>query len=407
MGASAAEPLIVTIKNSSDKDFKGSVRVVLDSGLKAEPSQAPITVKKGETASASLSLMKDQSLNQGKLRQLSVETSVCDEGGRAIDWSRRWLKVGCPVELAMATPREFNPANQPVPVRIKNLANKPVSGTIRVEMVGPTKMPAIEQPFGPVAAGEVATIQINVPSLDVRGYNWIASFTAKASGLETSLAYPMVVERRWLLLGPFPNFTTNAQGDGIFSSYDVDYGVEKQLAGGIDIKQTWPVPRMAAPTWGGWDGLRKQWADYINSSPVVKWTASPPVRAVPGGPHAESIGYLNLYDYYQDIAKLPNQIATTYCLQYVKSPDDRKVVMYTGQAGWMRVWVNGKEVLSDKTPRSANPNSSKTNVELKAGWNEVVLKQGTAFYGYGFYFDLRGADGNPLSDVLYSIEKKD
>jgi len=408
MGATLKEPMVVTIKNNTDKDWKGLAKLTLEESLKAEkPDGEPISVAKGATGTVTLMIIKDPELNKGKFRKLPADVLVADAQGRVIDWSRKWFKVGCPVALSMAVPKTFDEARQPVSVLVGNITNKPVSGKIRLELQGPSKVGPIEQDFGPIPGSREVTVDVMVPNFKLPGYNWQATFTAQANGLETSLASTLMIDRRWLLLGPLPNFTDDPHGGGPFKSYDVDFGPEKELAGGIDITKTCPLPSdTARPKWDGWGALVKQWDDYLKAGVPLKWTPSPAIRAIPGGPHVEHLGYLNLYDYYQDEAKVPNQMAVTYCLTYVKSPDIRKAIMHTGQAGWMRVWINGKEALADKQQRGATPGTVKTEVELKAGWNEVVLKQGSAFFGYGYYFDFCTADGKTMSDLYYSLDKK-
>jgi hypothetical protein len=398
MGASLKEPAVVTVTNTSGKDWRGVVKLTLEAGLKAaQPDGLPIAVAQGATATVSLDILKDPALNAGRFRKLAADIAVADAQGRVLDWSRQWFKVGCPVELVQTEITAFDQAAQPMPVIVRNLANQPVSGKLRLELVGPNRIGPVERDFGPIPGGKEATVAVVVPNLDIRGYNWQATFTAQANGLEQTLGVALVTDRRWLLLGPYPNSVPNP--------WDQDFGPEKDLAGGLDPAKTYE--QTVAPTrgYGGWDGLKQQWDDYFKSRPAMKWMPSPPVRAVAGGPHVESIGYLNLYDYYQDVAKLPNQMAVAYCLQFVKSPDARKVVMATGEAGWMKVWINGKEVLSDKKQEGAHPGKIKTEVELKAGWNEVVLKQGAEFFGYGFYFDFIAPDGKTVGDLCWALAK--
>lgn len=102
-------------------------------------------------------------------------------------------------------------------------------------------------------------------------------------------------------------------------------------------------------------------------------------------------------------------MTATYALTYLRSPDARKVVLHTGETGWMRVWLNGKEVLSDplsqKEKRGGQPSQRKTEVTLEAGWNEVLLKHGSEFFGNGFYFDVRTPEGKPVSDLYWALDK--
>jgi hypothetical protein len=41
-------------------------------------------------------------------------------------------------------------------------------------------------------------------------------------------------------------------------------------------------------------------------------------------------------------------------------------------------------------------------VELRAGWNEVLLKITQDHSGWGFYLDLLGPDGPPMPELLYA-----
>jgi hypothetical protein len=113
MGASLKEPTVVTINNNSGKDWKGTVRLTLEQGLTAEkPEGIPISVAKGATESVTLNIIKSPDLNAGRFGELAAEILVCNANGRIIDWSRKWFKVGCPVELVMAIPTSFDEANR-------------------------------------------------------------------------------------------------------------------------------------------------------------------------------------------------------------------------------------------------------------------------------------------------------
>ena len=302
MGASLQEPVVVTIKNNTAKDWKGRVTLTLEEGLKAEhPEGVEIIVAKGATNSVSQNIIKDPALNAGGFRSLAADVSVANSKGHVIDWSRKWFKVGCPVTLAQAVPAAFNEEKQPVPVMVKNLAGKPVSGKISLELLGPSKIGPIEQDFGPIPGGKEVAVSVMVPNLKIRGYNWQAKFIAKANGLETTLAAPLVVERKWLLLGPFPN--------SVKDPWDQDFGFEKEILADVDTAKTFQQTVPPTDDYSGWGGLKTAWTDYYKTKPTMKWTPSPALRSIAGGQHAESAGYLNLYDYYQDIAKLPNQMA--------------------------------------------------------------------------------------------------
>ena len=45
-------------------------------------------------------------------------------------------------------------------------------------------------------------------------------------------------------------------------------------------------------------------------------------------------------------------------------------------------------------------------MELRAGWNEVLVKVPQTQGRWGFYFDLRTPDGKPMIDLTYAPKKE-
>jgi len=93
-------------------------------------------------------------------------------------------------------------------------------------------------------------------------------------------------------------------------------------------------------------------------------------------------------------------------------PDDKKVegkliigLLLLGSDDGIKVWLNGKLVHSNNTLRGMSPAQDIVQVNLKAGWNSVLVKVTEAIGGWGFYFDIADLGGKPLADVIFDTKK--
>lgn len=71
----------------------------------------------------------------------------------------------------------------------------------------------------------------------------------------------------------------------------------------------------------------------------------------------------------------------------------------------MKGWLNGKLIVLDSGSHGAIPGQIEAPVDLKEGWNEVLLKIPQGMGGWGFYFDLVDSDGKLLQGLVYSPRK--
>lgn len=99
------------------------------------------------------------------------------------------------------------------------------------------------------------------------------------------------------------------------------------------------------------------------------------------------------------LAKWPAENVVAYALTYVHSPDERKVRFDIGSDDGIVVWLNGTEIFRHNDRRGATPAQDKLTAQLKQGWNEVLLKIGQLPGGWGFYFEIKTPDGEPVSDL--------
>ncbi len=105
-------------------------------------------------------------------------------------------------------------------------------------------------------------------------------------------------------------------------------------------------------------------------------------------------------DGYMDLASLivPSERGLVYGMAYVFSPDDRRVPLLVGSDDGVKIWINGGLVHANPAYRAAAPDQDKVMVDLKKGWNSVLIKVLQGAGGWGFF--VRFAD--PEKDLRWS-----
>ena len=111
------------------------------------------------------------------------------------------------------------------------------------------------------------------------------------------------------------------------------------------------------------------------------------------------VRYLDLTRHF---GPLNNVIA--YAITYIHSESPRNVVFDFGSDDGIVAWLNAREILRDPTPGPAAPGQHHIPVNLRAGWNQVMLKIGQLYADWGFYFEIRTEDGEP-AEGLYVTRK--
>lgn len=160
--------------------------------------------------------------------------------------------------------------------------------------------------------------------------------------------------RPWQIVGPFP-------GDGAF---DKDFGAEKK----VDLNKTFDVM----------DNKKARWKTVTTDA---------------------QNGYMNLLQQYDG-----KENSAAYALIYVKSPTARKAWMTAGSDDGLKMWINNKNIISNNAARAANPGDEQKEVDLKEGWNEVLLKVTQGGGDWGYYFDLQTLDKKPMTDLEWAAK---
>ncbi len=92
-----------------------------------------------------------------------------------------------------------------------------------------------------------------------------------------------------------------------------------------------------------------------------------------------------------------------YLRTAIKAESEKDVTLELGSDDGVKAWLNGAVVISDNTARAVAPGQEKAQVHLKAGWNTLLLKVTQNNQGWGACCRILGPDGNPATDLQYSV----
>jgi len=81
---------------------------------------------------------------------------------------------------------------------------------------------------------------------------------------------------------------------------------------------------------------------------------------------------------------------SAYALTYVFSPKAQDVTMLYGSDDMSHVWVNGKHVHQNDSPRTAAPDQDKVKLSLVEGWNPVLVRVINRADSWGVYMRFQG-----------------
>ncbi len=143
------------------------------------------------------------------------------------------------------------------------------------------------------------------------------------------------------------------------------------------------------------DGANDLGPEYAKAwAPEIKIDVNNPCDTGDGGQAVwnwyapGSSGYV---DFYNDHWKAVNCVA--YALTHVKSPDDRDATLYFGSDDGATIWVNSKRVFDKPIQRAMEVDGDEIGIELRKGWNSILVKVGNAGGGWGFAMRLPAPEG--------------
>lgn len=93
---------------------------------------------------------------------------------------------------------------------------------------------------------------------------------------------------------------------------------------------------------------------------------------------------------------------------FVKSDSNMTVQANLGVSGSVKLWTNDQLNYSEEEEYNNGQNSYIFEIELKKGWNRILLQMGASENtSSNFFLTLTDFEGNYLSDLVYSNEYKD
>ena len=170
---------------------------------------------------------------------------------------------------------------------------------------------------------------------------------------------PFPQPRKWLVCGPFDN----PQSKG----FEAPYGPEKDLLAGKDAGDQTYIGR------GGQQ---------------VKWQI-----------RKEQDGFVDLDAIFGGI-----DWAVAYALTHVRAPSEMSVTLGIGSDDGIKVWLNRQLIHSKLAQRSAIPGDDVVSAQLKAGWNQLLVKVEEQVGGWGFYLSIADPKRRTLTDLEFSAK---
>jgi hypothetical protein len=144
----------------------------------------------------------------------------------------------------------------------------------------------------------------------------------------------------WYLIGPFPN-TRDASLTRL--GLDTPFPPEKEF----DPAKSYPG---------------------VDQKPI-QWTLD----------RTPANGRMDLYKYD------PYEMVVVYAVTFVYSPKDQVLPLLLGSDDGVKVYLNDKQIHRVLTVRISTPDEDKVPLQLKKGWNKLMLKIENNYGGYNFY----------------------
>jgi hypothetical protein len=342
-------PITVTVVNRSGSTARVETKLGVPEGWKSEPAELRLRLGAGEVHSREVGIVPPREIPAGAV---PIKVAITDRAGRELDRDEVTLKVFGPVSLAPQPPSALDPARQLLEIVATNVADEAVRSSVKIvareSAPGATKTISREEPLSMPPHGR-KTVRFVVPGLDLTRSAWRIDYRARVGRMVVSASQDLAV-RAWMVVGPFPN------------EFDTDFGPETT----VEFGKKYAVRGRDEPA--GWKQVVGDASGFVD--------------------------FTKCFD--------PHDNVCAYAAGYVECPDARQARLSAGSDDGVKIWLNGKLVVSNNVARGASPGQEKADVQLVRGRNEVLIKITQGMGGWGFYFDLLGPDGKPLSDVRYA-----
>ena len=176
-------------------------------------------------------------------------------------------------------------------------------------------------------------------------------------------AFVMIPDRNyipeWYMIGPFPN---PRESDYVRLGLDSIYAPEYEIK------------------------LDRSYTGADNQQ--IKW------QKVDGREGGYGMGLWRMYD--------PHEFVVCYALTYIYSPEEQTVPLLFSSDDGSKVFLNDEQLYRFLEVRIAAPDDEEIPLNLKKGWNKLLLKIENNFGGYAFY--ARVIDDN--KNLVFSRDRK-
>jgi hypothetical protein len=200
--------------------------------------------------------------------------------------------------------------------------------------------------------------------------------------------------RDWNVIGPFPN----ADDAGFETAYPPETESEDEFK--------------AEKTYTGLNGELVGWKRYYGDEPYLTLGHWNIWMLTEGGPFDDSA---HIVQFNRVLDTSGHDWITSYALTYLLSPQFQHAEFVIAADNCLKVWLNGQQVFARlRHPfwYEMNDNwADRIPVELRGGWNEVLLKvgmgRGAASGYYGFTFRVADRDGKTLRGIVNQLQPND
>jgi hypothetical protein len=99
----------------------------------------------------------------------------------------------------------------------------------------------------------------------------------------------------------------------------------------------------------------------------------------------------------------PYEFVVCYALTYIYSPEEQTVPLMFSSDDGAKVFLNDKQLYRFLEVRIAQPDDEEIDLNLKPGWNKLLLKVENNFGGYAFYARVIDKNGNLKFNIDRSL----
>jgi hypothetical protein len=172
-------------------------------------------------------------------------------------------------------------------------------------------------------------------------------------------------------------------------------------AAAIDLPDSPNIPEyLVCGTWGNGSctGLATDFIGEATLRPAV-WEVTNGKTWLEAGVHED--WYLNLAGWY------PVDDAVAYAVVYVLSPTSQTVKLWTGSDDGFALWLNGAQQRLTHVHRGCSTDQDVTLLDLRAGWNTLLLKVEQTVGAWGLTARVCDLDGGVVPGVVTATEPSD